>query len=118
MGGDAAFGHVVHFLGADLDFHPLLFRAHHRGVDGAIAVGLGRGDEILEALRHHLPAGMDDAQRAIAILRGFDDDAEAENIGKLLEIELLGLQLAPDRERPFAPAIDPGIDDRARPACA
>ena len=41
MGGDAAFGDVMHLLGPDLDFHPLLFRTHHRGVDGAIAIGLG-----------------------------------------------------------------------------
>ena len=45
MGGDAALGHVMHVLGADLDFHPLLFGAHHRGVDGTIAVALRRGDE-------------------------------------------------------------------------
>ena len=40
MGGDAAFGDVVHFLGADLDFDALLLRPDHRGVDGAVAVGL------------------------------------------------------------------------------
>ena len=110
MRGDAALGDVMHVLGADLDFDALLFRPDHRGVDGAVAVGLGRGDEILEALRHHLPVGVHDAERAVAILLVFDDDAEAENVGELLEIELLVLQLAPDRERPLGAAIDPGLD--------
>ena len=109
MGGDAALGDVVHVLGANLDFHALLFRADHRSVNAAIAVGLGRGDEILEPLRHHLPTGMDHAQRAVAVRQRTDDDAEAENIRQLLEGKLLGLQFAPDRKGPLAPAIDPGL---------
>ena len=110
MGGDAALGDVVHFLGADLDFDALVLRPDHGGVDGAIAVGLGRRDEILEALRHHLPVGVQNAERAIAIVRRLDDDAEAENVGQLLEVELLVLQLAPDGKGPLGAAIDPGLD--------
>ena len=39
MGGDAAFRHVVHFLGADLHLDALVFRPDHGGMDGAVAVG-------------------------------------------------------------------------------
>ena len=92
----AALGDIMHVLGADLDFHPLLFRPDHRGVNGAIAVGLRGGDEILETLRHHLPAGVDDAQRVVAVCRRTDDDPETENVGELFEGQFLGLQLAPD----------------------
>ena len=110
MRGHAALGDVVHFLRADLHFDALLLRPDHGGVDRAIAVGLRIRDEILEALRHHAPVLVQHAERAIAILRRLHDHAEAENVGELLEIELLVLQLAPDRVGPLGAAIDPGLD--------
>jgi hypothetical protein len=46
------------------------------------------------------------AERAVA---GFDvgqDDAEAEDVGQLLEADRLALHLGPDRKRLLAPAVD------------
>ena len=51
--GDAVFGDLMHFLGADLQLDALLARADHGGVDRAIIVRLRRRDVVLEATRHH-----------------------------------------------------------------
>jgi hypothetical protein len=47
--GDAGLGHRVHGLGADLELHRRAQRAHQRGVQRLVAVGLGDGDVVLEA---------------------------------------------------------------------
>src|SRR6185437_16564542 len=73
-------------------------------MDRAIVVLLGRRDIILETPGHDRPAGMDDAERLIALRHGADDDAEAEHIGELLEADCLALHLAPDRIGALAPA--------------
>ena len=118
MRGDAALGDVVHRLGAELHLDALVLRSHHRGVDRAIAVRLGERDEVLEAFRDHPPGAMQDAQRAVAVLIRADDGAETEHVGELLEVDLLVLELAPDRER--AVSRGPGSTPRCRlrRACA
>ena len=50
------------------------------------------------------------AQRTVTILRRFHDDAKTENIGELLEVKLLILQLSPDRIRTLGAAIHPRLD--------
>ncbi len=47
------FGNVVHILGANLDLNAAVFRPDNAGMDGAIAVGLGQGDIVLEPAWHH-----------------------------------------------------------------
>ena len=104
--GDAEFGDLVHFLGADLQFDALIAGADHGGVDRAIIVLLRRRDVVLEPAGHDGPGGVHDAERAVA---GFDvvkHHAEAEDVGQLLEADRLALHLGPDRKRPLAPAID------------
>src|SRR5690349_7208832 len=41
-----------------------------------------------------------------ALVAGADHDAEAEDVGQLLEADRLALHLGPDRKRFLAPAID------------
>ncbi len=93
MRGDAALGDVVHLLGADLHLDALAFRPDDGGVDGAVAVGLGRRDEILEALRHHLPVGVQHAERAIAVRERRHDDAEAKMSESCSKLSCLSLSL-------------------------
>src|SRR5579863_8349195 len=49
---------------------------------------------------------MHDAERAIAGFEVAQDDAEAENIGQLLEADRLALHFGPDRKWLLAPAIN------------
>ena len=114
MRGDAVLGDLVHLLGADLQLDALVAGADHGGVDRAVVVLLRRRDVVLEAAGHDRPGGVDDAERAIAGLDVVDDDAEAEDVGQLLEADRLALHLGPDRKRLLAPAIDP----RAEPVLA
>ena len=104
--GDAEFGDLVHLLGADLQFDALVAGADHGGVDRAIIVLLRRRDVILEPAGHHRPGGVHDAERAVAGLDVVHHDAEAEDIGQLLEADRLALHLGPDRKRLLAPAVD------------
>ena len=104
--GDAEFGDLVHLLGADLQLDALVAGTDHGGVERTVVVLLRRRDVVLEAAGHHRPGGVHDAERAVA---GFDvvhHDAEAEDVGQLLEADRLALHLGPDRKRPLAPAID------------
>ena len=104
MRGDAVFGDLVHLAGADLQLDALLAGPDHGGVDRAVVVLLGRRDVVLEAAGNDRPGGVDDAERLIAFGDVCDDDAEAENVGKLLEADGLALHLAPDRIGALAPA--------------
>src|SRR4029077_6910654 len=63
-----------------------------------------------EASRHDRPGNMDDAERLVAFGDIAHHDAEAENVGKLLEAARLALHLAPDRIGALAPADDLGAD--------
>src|SRR5438477_13199994 len=49
---------------------------------------------------------MDDAERAVAGVRAVHDDAEAVDVGQLLQRDLPVLHLAPDRERLLLAPID------------
>ncbi len=97
VGGDAVFVHLVHVVGADLHLHALALRADDGGVERAVVVALGRRDVVLETLRHGRPGRVDDADRAVAVGDGVDEDAEGDDVGELLEGDGLALHLAIDR---------------------
>ena len=80
--GDAEFGDLVHFLGADLQFDALVAGADHGGVDRTVVVLLRRRDVVLETAGHHRPGGVHDAERAVAGLDVRHHDAEAEDVGQ------------------------------------
>ena len=73
--GEAAFGVVVHFVGADLEFDDLFFGGDDGGVDGLVAVLFGGGDVIFEAAVHGGKEGMDDAEGEVAGGDVVDDEA-------------------------------------------
>ncbi len=104
-----ALGDLVHLLGANLHLQALMLRSDQGGVQRTVSVGLGYGNEILEPRRHGRPSQMQDAEGAVTFLRRRHDHPKAENVGQLLEADLLFLQLAPDRKRPFRSAVHPGF---------
>src|SRR5262249_252392 len=110
MRGDSIFRDFVHIPGADLQFDALLARADYRGVNGAIVVLLGRRDVVLEATRDHRPGRVHDAERLVALGQALHHDADAENVGKLLEADGFALHLAPDRISALAPPRHLGGD--------
>ena len=67
--GEAEFVGAVHLAGADLHFHAHRVLVDQRGVERAVAVGLGRRDIVLEAARDELPGRVQHAQRAVAVGR-------------------------------------------------
>src|SRR6185503_20564338 len=65
-------------------------------MDRLVVVLLRRRDVVLETARHRSPRRVSDAKNSIAVVDRFADDAEGEDVGKLLEADLLVGHLAPD----------------------
>jgi hypothetical protein len=110
VGGDAVFGDLVHAVGADLQLDALLAGSDHGRVQRAIVILLRGRNVILETPGNDRPSGVDDPQRAVALLGRADQDAETEDVRQLLEADRLALHLAPNRIGPFLPASDLGLD--------
>ena len=108
--GDAVFGHLVHLVGANLQFDALAARPDDRRVDRAIVVLLRRRNIVLEAPGHARPGRVRDADRGIAVRDRVDDDAKAIDVGQLLEGDRSALHLAPDRIGLLLPALDLDLD--------
>ena len=60
-------GDLVHVAGADLDLDLAPLGTDDRGVQRAVAVGLGRADEVFEPPRQHMIGAVDHAQRGVAV---------------------------------------------------
>ena len=110
VGRDAVFGDLLHVDGADLQFDALAAGSDHGGVDRAVIVLLRGRDVVLVAAGDHRPARMNDAERPVAFVDRLDDDAEPEDVGKLLERDGFALHLAPDRIGPLLAPRHLGID--------
>ena len=110
MGRYTAFGDRFHLFGADLQFDTHTLRPDHRGMQRAIIIGLGRGNEIAEAFRHTAPGLVHNTERAIAVIRGRHDYAEGIDVGDLVKGLALALQLAPDRIGSLFTPKDAGLD--------
>ncbi len=61
MGGNTKQGFFVHFLGADLEFGRLVIRAKDGRMQALVAIGLGHGDVVFDAIGFRLPERVDDA---------------------------------------------------------
>ena len=85
-------------------------RADHRGVDRLVVVLLGRRDVVLEAAGHRAPSRMHDAERPVAGVEAVHDDAEAVDVGELLQRDLPVLHLAPDGEGLLLAAVHLGFE--------
>ena len=75
------FAVAVHVLTADLHLDARILAVDDGGVDRPVSIALGRGDVILELAGHHFKMLVNDAQRPIAILGLFGDDAKGHDIG-------------------------------------
>jgi len=98
VGSEALLGNFIHARGAYLDFDVFALRADDGGVEGFVAVGLGRGDPVFQSLWNgtvhigdngvHLPAS-----GLFAFPRHIDDNAYGKQIVDLFETDLLRLDL-------------------------
>ena len=95
MGGDAVFGHLVHFGGADLHFDRPVTSNHGR-VQGLVAVRFGQADVVLEATRNRPEGVMHHGQGAITPFNIGRENPQGGHVIDLVERLLLALHLAPD----------------------
>ena len=101
VGGNAALGHLVHTLRANLNLDPLLLRAEHGDVKTLVAVGLRHRQPVAQTLRvglihigHNtvcLPALL-----LLDVLGTVDDDADGKQVVDALKAAFLLLHLLPD----------------------
>ncbi len=75
---DAMLGGAMHLMGADVYLGQAPLQRKDHGVEGLVAVGLGSGDVVAVAVG--APKRVDDGERAVAVVRGRQQDAESEQI--------------------------------------
>src|SRR5690606_20884143 len=108
--GDAVFCAPVHGAGADLQFHRAAFRADHGGVQGLVHVELRHRDVVFEPPRHRIPAGVNDAERRVAVADAVHNDADTDQVVDLVEPDIAGDHLLVDRVVVLGPAAHGGFD--------
>ena len=91
MGRDTGFSHLLHFLGANLNFDSLPVGADDGRVQGLVAVRLRHGDVVFEAPRYRLVGGVNDAQRFVTLGDVVDHDPESQNVVELIEVDVPSL---------------------------
>jgi hypothetical protein len=104
--GDALLGNRMHLLGADLKLDRGTQRAHQRGVQRLVAVGLRDRDVILETTGQGLEELMEHTHRHVALHLRADDDAKTEDVVDLREGQVLFAHLLVDREQCLLAAVD------------
>ena len=111
MGGHAVLRRLVHLPGADLHLEGDALPAHHGGVQGLVAVGLGGADIVLEPAQHRLEHVVDTAQHVIAGGYVVHDHPEGVQVEDFIEGFALGVHFAVDGidvlEPPVHPAFHP-----------
>ena len=112
VGGDAFLRHLMHFLGADLDFKRRAVFGDHRGMQRLVKVGTRHGNEILDAPWNRPPEVMDDAKHGVAILQRTCDDAHGAQVVDLVDRNALALQFLVDAVEPFDAAFDARLNAR------
>ena len=96
MRGDPHFRLAVHFAGADLNFKDIPGGSEYKGVEGLIAVGLGKRDVVLEPFRNGCVGGVHQAQRLVAVLGDVQDDSRGKQIVNLIQIGVQAAHLLPE----------------------
>ena len=95
VGAHPEFGLLVHAVGANLHLQNLALGAHHRGVQGAVAVLLGVGDVVVELVGDVVPQAVYQPQGGVAIGDFRHQDAHRAYIVDLGEADSLALHLSP-----------------------
>ena len=107
---DAELGRLMHVEGADLDLERLAARADDGRVQRLVHVELGHRDVVLETPRDRLPDGVDDADRAVAVLDRLDHDAQRREVEDLVELLAAPAHLVVDGVEVLGAAGDLGRD--------
>src|SRR6185312_8923035 len=103
-------GHAVHLFRANLHFELHAAFGHDRGMQRLIQVRPRHRDEVLDAPRHRPPDAMDSAQRGIAVVYRFGDDADGEQVIDLVYRDALPLQFLMNAVEPLDAMVDAGFD--------
>ena len=109
VGGDAVLGLFVHLAGADLHLEGDALVPDDGGVQALVAVGFGGGDIVLEAVGQRVVHIVDQAQRAVALGDGVQDDPDGVDVVDLVKGLVLHEHLAVDA----VDALDPALHGRA-----
>ena len=83
-------------------------------MEGLVAIGFGRSDEVLETSHHRRVNGMHDAQHCVAFLDGPDDDAQSHQIVDLIEADASPSHLLVNAEEVFRSPRDADVDAGSR----
>src|SRR3989344_8127221 len=79
----------MHLVSAYLDLNNASVRGHDRGVERLVAVRFGEGDIILQLAGEWFVERVDDAERAVAVGNGWDDDTKRGDVGDLGDVVAL-----------------------------
>ncbi len=110
MGGDANFGHDVHFLGADLRLDRHAVGAEQHRMQRLVAIGLGNGDVVLEPAHDRLVQAVHHPQRPVAGVHRVHDNPHCVDVVDLLERQVLEAHFLVNAPQVLAAAHDPAVD--------
>jgi hypothetical protein len=107
--GDPLLGDAVHLARADLHLEGMALVADDRGVERAIAVGPGHGDEVLDAPGHRPPEVVQDAEDGVAVGDAGHHDAQGHEVVDLVHADALTAQLLVDGVEALDAALERGL---------
>ena len=113
VGGNAVLSLLVHFAGADLHLKGDALVPDDGGVQALVAVGLGGGNIVLEAVGQRVVHIMDEAKGAVALGQRIQNYPDRIDIIDLVEGLILHDGLAVDAVNALDPALDGGTLDAA-----
>jgi hypothetical protein len=113
VGGDAVLGHLVHLARADLHLKGDALVADDRRVQALVAVGLRRGDIVLEAVGQRMIQVVDQAEGRIALGHRVQHDAHRVHIVDLVERLVLHVHLAVNAVHALDAALHGRVADAA-----
>src|SRR5262249_38791425 len=106
MCGNALFGDPVHVVGPDLDFEGLAAIANNGSMKGLIEILARDRNHVLEPARYRLPGGMDDTEGGVAILDGFGNHPDCNQVVDLIYGDVLALEFLIDGIESLDSALD------------
>ena len=106
MRRDAAFGHSMHLIRADLEFDVLALGTDHSRMERLIEIGFRNRDVVLESARHRPPQRMNHPHERVAVHLRIGHDAQGGQIVHLLERDRLLVHLLINAVEMFGPAVD------------
>ena len=106
VGRNAVLGLLVHLAGADLHLKGDALVADDGGVQALVAIGLGSGDIVLEAVGQRMVHIVDEAQSAVALGQRIQNDTHRIDVVDLIKGLVLHDGLAIDAVNALDAALD------------